>query len=65
MVDYYIRFKRLSSKMQKLLIIVVILIDRLQACQGPEMKMRETVRHSGEGAILFFGGVSGLSGFNP
>ena len=26
-----------------------------QTCQGPEMKMRETARHSGEGAI-FFGG---------
>jgi len=25
----------------------------IQTCQGPEMKMRETVRHSGEGAIFF------------
>ena len=29
----------------------------IQTCQGPEMKMRETVRHSGEGAIFFGGGA--------
>jgi len=27
-----------------------------QTCQGSEMKMRETVRHSGEGAIFSGGG---------
>ena len=27
-----------------------------QTCQGPEMKMRETVRHSGEGAVFSGGG---------
>ena len=30
-------------------------IREKQTCQGPEMKMRETVRHSGEGAIFFRG----------
>ena len=28
-----------------------------QTCQGPEMKMRETVRHSGEAAIFSRGGA--------
>jgi len=27
----------------------------LQTCQGPEMKMRETIRHLGEGAIFSAG----------
>ena len=27
----------------------------VQTCQGPEMKMFETVHHSGEGAIFFAG----------
>ena len=30
----------------------------LQICQGPEMKMRETARHSGKGAIFRGGGGS-------
>ena len=29
----------------------------MQTCQGPEMKMLETVRHSGEGAIFSEGGA--------
>ena len=35
----------------------------IQTCQGPEMKMRQTVRHSGEGAIIS-GGMRPLSKFS-
>jgi len=35
--------------------VLQFLVVVSQTCQGPEMKMRETVRHSGKGAI-FFGG---------
>ena len=31
-------------------------MGQAQTCQGPEMKMRETVCHSGKGAIFFGGG---------
>jgi len=31
-------------------------VSQLQTCQGPKMKMRETVCHSGEGAIFSGGG---------
>jgi len=36
-----------------------------QTCQGPEMKRRETVRHSGEGAIFFRGGEDALPVMRP
>jgi len=36
---------------------------RIQTCQGPEMKMRETVRHSGKGAI--FSGEGALPVMRP
>ena len=37
--------------------------SKLQTCQGPEMKMRETVRHSGKGAI--FSGEGALPVMRP
>ena len=48
--DWYILVVMVTSHQ------AIILGTGQQTCQGPEMKMRETVRHSGEGAIFFGGG---------
>ena len=37
----------------ELAVVYAFMCEVTQTCQGPEMKMRETVRHSGEGAIFF------------
>jgi len=49
--DWYILVVMVTSHQ------AIILGTGQQTCQGPEMKMRETVRHSGEGAIFFGGGA--------